>query len=292
MQSYTHATKTCEPSMALPSASGVGNAYEMMTCITPYARQVPTDKTLTFLHLTRGLWDHATDEELSYELSGCALSGVSELSIVPSEPPVLTTTFHVGKIDQAETALANETFVDAEQFAVIDDNFRLEWGVANATTPVARGDKTCFSATVKWGFKTVPIISEGSGTFAGIQGYMQVPDGPATVSITSLWDYDWWSAATATNIFGELEADNSSRYIGLVQPTTAQPTANTRPAFAFWMPNAHLIAADPASVDFSDEAVVKGTATFEADCAGYDGKVLNSEAGAAPWAFAISGVGA
>ncbi len=288
------ASNVCKAAMELPSPGiSDGSKYEMMTTITPYARQVPTTKTLTFLHSTRGYYDAGVAEELTYELSGCAGSGVAELTIVPGEAPVMSFTFHVGKVDQVigGNVLANETFECSQQFAVIDDNFKFEFGIANATTPITRVDKTLFSATITWNISTKPIISEGDGTFAGIQGYMAHIDGPATVSITSLWDYSWWSNYAATTIFGEYEADNTSQYIGLVQPCPEAPTVLNRPGFGFWMPNAHLIATDPATVDFADESVIKGTATFEADCAGFNSETLNSERGAAPWFFAISGVG-
>ncbi|MCP4677730.1 MAG: hypothetical protein GY854_19875 [Deltaproteobacteria bacterium] len=286
LNNYTSATKTCNAAMELPQNISTTRYYEMMTTIIPYARQVVSTKTLNFLHSTRGGYGSATDEALRHRLSGCALSTSAELSLVHGEAPTLSLTFHVGKVAKNNNTMTTETFKCAEKFGVIDDDFKFEFGTASASS-ITRGDKTLYSATIKFGIKTVPIKSEGTGTYAGIEGYMQVPDGPATATITALWDYSWWNGIDQDSAPGE----NTSQYLGFVQPGYGVPSSTNRPSFAFWMPNAHLIAQDPVKLEFEDEAVIKGTATFEADCAGYDSGVLNADRGAAPWAFAIGGDG-
>ena len=284
LASYTKATKTCVPGMALPSASLATNEWQQMTTIWPYSRQVPSNKTLSFYSSNRGQFaDDTGDENLAFEITGCAVSTVGELVLKPFEPPTLSFTCHVGKVDIADSgadALAAETFVDTEKFAIVNDDFKFEFANASASGAIARNDGILGrnGATVTWGVKSVPIIGEGSGTYAGMQGYVLVFEAPK-VQVSGLFNVD-----SVTNFWDQMEGSNTSKYIGLVQPTRSLTT----PAFGFWAPNAHLDGETPPTIDRSGD-MLEYSATYVCSSAGYDSDTLASEAGAAPWYFGVSG---
>ena len=268
---YTSDTVT--PSMAIPSASSATNAWEVMSTITPYSRQVVSTKTLAFQQHNRAT--HTSGEDLAHTWTGCALSAVGDMVIKPFEAPSLEFTFHVGKAAQSSDAITAESFADGEKFVVINDSFCYETASASAAGGIARSVGTILEATITWGFECVPIPGEGDGTYAGLQGYIHKALVPK-LAITSTFSKSAWT---------ELEGSNTSQYIGLVQPTTSLTT----PAFGFWMPNAHIDPETPPVVDFSSNDFVTGTVTYIADSAGYESAEDNSDAGAAPWYFAISG---
>jgi len=268
-----YTTGTVTPSMAIPSVSSTGKAWQLMTTIWPRSRQVATDATLAFEHHSRAT--HTSGEDLHYIYTGCALSAVGDMTIEPFGTPALEFTFHVGDVDQANEAIAAESFVDGEKFAIINDDFRFEYANADSAGGITRGDGILTSAVITWGFETAVIPGEGSGTFNGAQGYMHRVAVPK-VAITQTFTKDYWT---------QLEGDNTSKYIGLVQPTRSLST----PAFGFWMPNAHIDPETPPTVDWATNDFVTATVTYIADSAGYESATTNADAGAAPWYFAISG---
>lgn len=268
-----YSTNTITPGMAIPSASSSSNAWQLMTTITPRSQTVPTTKTLAFKQNARAT--HTTGEDLLMTYTGCALSAVGEMVIRPLEAPALEFTCHVGKVAQSSSAIAAETFEDGEKFVIINDNFCFEYADASASGGIARNDGLLIEAAVTFGFEGGPIPGEGSGTYAGLQGYIHRPLIPK-VRITQLFTKDYWT---------ELEGSNTSKYIGLVQPTSSLST----PAFGFWMPNAHIDPETPPTIMWADADYVQATVTYIADSAGYETATLNSDAGAAPWYFAISG---
>lgn len=268
-----YTTDTVTPSMAIPSVTSATNAWEVMTTIWPRSRQVTSTKTLSFQYHSRGT--HTSGEDLAYTWSGCALSGVGDMVLRPFEAPVLEFSFHVGKSAQSSDAISAESFDDGEKFVIINDTFCYETAAASAAGGIARGVGTLLEASISWGFETGPIPGEGDGTYAGLQGYMHRTLVPK-VTLTQLFTKDAWTA---------LEGTNTSQYIGLVQPTTSLAT----PAFGFWMPNAHIDPETPPTVDWAGADYVKAAVTYIADSAGYESAEDNSDAGAAPWYFAISG---
>ena len=268
------ATDTITPGMAIPSITANGKTIAAMTTIYPRSRPVVATKSLAFEFHSRAT--HTTGEDLAYELQGCALNTIGELVLTPSTPPVMQFSFTVGKIDQKTDAIAEETFVCSEAFAIVNDNFKFETAASSAAGGIARGDGILKEAKIAWGFKGVPVIGEGSGVFAGIQGYILQADGMPKITITGEFTKDYWTA---------LEGTNTSQYIGLIQPTTS----TTVPAFGFWAPNCHLDPETPPVVDFNGDSYVVATATYICTSAGYDSDTLPEEAGAAPWYFAIGG---
>lgn len=271
-----YATQDVTPGMAIPSASLATNDWEVMTTIWPRSQQVPSTKTLAFEHHSRAT--HTTGDDLSHEYQGCACSAVDDLVLKHGEAPEMGFNFTVGKIDQKSDAIAAESFACGAKFAVINDDFRFEYATASAAGGIARADLTPEEVTITFGITCVPILGEGDGVFAGMQGYI-LQFGIPKVKILATFDKDYWD---------EMEGSNTKKYIGIVQPTRALTT----PAFGFWMPNSYLDPENPPVVDFTGKEYVRGTVTYIGTCAGYSSDTLNSEAGAAPWYFAISGAGA
>lgn len=269
------ATDTIDLAMELPAATANAEPIEVMTTIQPRSQAVSSTKTLAFRRQSRAT--HTTAEDLTDDLEGCALGGVAEMTLTPSSPVTMDLTFHIGKVDQKNVTFAAETFVDSEKFVVINDNFRFEFAADAVAGNIARADSLCKEAKISWGFKTVPIPSEGDGTFAGIQGYMAQSDGPARVTITAEFSKSHWTDMEASEL--------PSYYIGLVQPTDNLAT----PAMAFFAPMAHLDPDTPPVVDYSGDSYILATVTYICSSAGYDSDTLPADPGAAPWYFGISG---
>ena len=268
-----YTTDDVTPGMALPSAASASNAWEVMDTITPRSQQVPSTKTLAFQQHNRAT--HTSGEDLLHTLTGCALSGVGDMTLTPMMAPTLEFTFHVGKIAQSSDAISAESFADGEKFVIVNDDFCFESGTASASGGIAANRSSIIEAVITWGIETSFIPGEGGSDFAGIQGYMHRAAIPK-VRIKTLFTKTYWT---------ELEGSNTSQYIGLVQPTRALTT----PAFGFWMPNCHIDNEAPPIVDWATDDYVSATVTYVADSAGYESATLNSDAGAAPWYFAISG---
>lgn len=268
---YTGTTVT--PAMAIPSAASTTNDWELMTTIYPRSRQVSTTKTLSFEHHSRGT--HTSGEDLLYTYTGCALSAVGDMTLTPLGIPALEFTFHIGDVAISSEAISAESFVDSEKFAIINNDFRCEYDDASSSGAIARSDVKLFEAVVTFGFESGVIPGEGDGTLNGLQGFMHRPLVPK-VKLTQLFTKDYWT---------ELEGSNTSKYIGLVQPTRSLAT----PAFGFWMPNAHIDPETPPVVEWERDDTVAATVTYIADSAGYESATDNDDAGAAPWFFAISG---
>ena len=269
------ATDTIDLAMELPAATSNAQVIEVCTTMQPRSQAVSATKTLAFRRQSRAT--HTTAEDLTDDLEGCALSGVAEMVLTPSSPVTMDLTFHVGKVDQKNVTFAAETFVDSEKFVVINDNFRFEFAADDVSGNITRADSLLKEAKISWGFKTVPIPSEGDGTFAGIQGYMAQADGTAKVTITAEFSKASWTDMEAATL--------PSYYIGLVQPTDNLAT----PAMAFFAPQAHLDPETPPVIDYSGDSYILATVTYICSSAGYNSATLPAAPGASPWYFGITG---
>ncbi len=276
-----YGSSTITPSMALPSAPSGGNAVEVMSTITPYARPVPVGKSLEFNINTRGT--HTSGQDLSYLYNGCACSEVGELSLKFGESPQLSFSFHVGKVADQADAIANESFIGNQQITPIDDNFEVGFAAASYSGGITRARLSMDNndgMTFNWGFTTVPIPSTGNSSYAGLSGtngYMQVASTP-TLTFTGFFDSAWMN---------KLETI-SNYYWHFIQPTTSLAS----PAYGLWLPSTHLAVENPIEIIYQGADTIKAKITMECTCANYDLEVLNTESGAAPWFFAISGEGA
>lgn len=266
------ATDTVTPGMALPAATANSEPIEVMTTMFPQSRVVPSTKTLSFINNLRAT--HTSGEDLSYEMMGCSLSTLGEMTLEPNMPPELAMTFHVSRNDQKSVAIADETFVDSEKFAVVTHDCRVELADSADAGGIARTDVIMMSAVVNWGYASTIRPGFGDGTLAGIQGYKldaQVP----TITLTGDFNKDYWD---------EIEGSNTSQYLGIVQPTSSLAT----PAFGIWMPKCHINWENSVSQEIS-ENLIRATVQYVGSVADYNSETDNTDEGAAPIIFGISG---
>jgi hypothetical protein len=269
------ATDTITPGMALPSASENAKDIEVMTTMFPQSRVVPASKTLSFLSNLRAT--HTTGEDLSFDYAGCAVTALGDLTIKVNEMPELAWTLDVSTVADGSLAIADESFVDGQKPSVVTHDARVELATSNDSGGIARTDVILHEATVNWGFTVEAIPGYGSGTLAGIQGYKLVAGTP---SITIKGDYtkDYWD---------DLEGTNPSQYLGIVQPTTALTT----PAWGIWMPKCHLSEEEPVIIN-RDDNLITASVKYIGSVADYNSETDNTDEGAAPIYFAISGAAA
>lgn len=272
------------PSMALAAAPADSSIVEIMHTLTPTTAttyQVPTNQTLQFRWNSWAQYDDSLGD-LSVLCSGCALSSIDSIEIGPvGSFPVLNMTYHVGKIDIAADDIAAETFVDSDEFALIDENFEFCFADASMSGAIANTPFSLEKMTINPNIEVRPVPSIGSGNYAGLGGYMLIPN-PPTVSFTG---YFTGSSTLENKIITELESDNTSMYIHAVQPTTNLDV----PAFGFWMPNCHLVADDSFNIEMAGDNAIKFTANFMCSTSGYDSLTDIDEVEAAPIFFGISG---
>jgi hypothetical protein len=266
------ATDTVTPGMALPAATANSEPIEVMTTMFPQSRTVVSTKTLSFLYNVRAT--HTTGEDLAMEMLGCGLSTMGEMTIEPNMPPELAFTFHVSQVDQKNVAIADETFVCGQKFPVITHDCRVELANSADAGGIARTDVILHSATVNWGFAGTPTPGYGSGTKAGIQGYRLDAQTPS-ITLTADFSKDYWD---------DMEGSNTSQYLGIVQPTSDLAT----PAFGVWMPKCHLNHENTVVLNTTDN-LITATVQYIGSVADYNSETDNTDEGAAPIYFAISG---
>jgi hypothetical protein len=266
------ATDTITPGMALPAATANSEPIEVMTTMFPQSRTVVSTKTLSFLYNVRAT--HTTGEDLAMEMLGCGLSTMGEMTIEPNMPPELAFTFHVSQVDQKNVAIADETFVCGQKFPVITHDCRVELANSADAGGIARTDVILHSATVNWGFAGTPTPGYGSGTKAGIQGYRLDAQTPS-ITLTADFSKDYWD---------DMEGTNASQYLGIVQPTSDLAT----PAFGVWMPKCHLNHESTVVLNTTDN-LITATVQYIGSVADYNSETDNTDEGAAPIYFAISG---
>jgi hypothetical protein len=267
-------TDTVTPGMALPSATENGKAIEVMTTMFPQSRVVPSDKTLSFLQNLRAT--HTTGEDLSITASGCAVTALGDMTLTPNTMPELAFTLDVATVADGSLAIADEVFVDGQKPAVVTHDARVELATAADAGGISRTDVILHEATVSWGFTAEAIPGFGSGSLAGIQGYKLVAGNPM-ITIKGDYNAQYWD---------DLEGTNPSQYLGIVQPTTSLST----PAFGIWMPKCHLADEEPVIIN-RDDNLVTATVKYMASVADYNSETDNTDEGAAPIFFAISGQG-
>jgi hypothetical protein len=266
------ATDTVTPGMALPAATANAEPIEVMTTMFPQSRVTPSTKTLSFLLNLRAT--HTSGEDLAMEMLGCGLSTLGEITIEPNMPPELPFTFHATRVDQKSVAIANESFVDSEKFSVVTHDIRVEIADSNDSGGITRTDAILYNATINFGFAGTPTGGFGLGTKAGVQGYRLDAQTPV-ITLTADFNKDYWT---------EMEGSNTSKYLGIVQPTNALTT----PAWGIWMPKCHLNHESTLLLDTS-ENLVRATVQYIGSVADYNSETDNTDEGAAPIYFAISG---
>jgi hypothetical protein len=278
-----YAASTITPGMDLPSAPAASNTAHYTMTATPYTRQTPTGKSLTFVRHTRESHD-GTDENMVYTHSACGLDGVGEITLAHGQPIVWPMAFGVGKTARSDsginTGIAAETFLDGEEFCVVDDNF--EYGIATAASAggITRAVANFIEAKLNLGFTAPFIPGTGGGTTGGAQGIIHVPGRP-TATVTALYNRDHWTELELTGA-GQI----THKYMHFIQPGIASGQNVT---IGFFFPNMYLDPETPPIVDYS-ENTVKSTATYVASSAEYGSDDQEGEPGMAPYHIVLAGL--
>ena len=270
-----YAASAVTPSMALPTAPADSAVVANMYTITPASGAIGATDSLEFVLNTRGT--QTANQDLSLKYNGCACSAVGELSIKPNEAPKLAFTFNVGSVDEQSDAIAAESFADAAKMAVTDYNFEAAYAAYDMAGGITRACYAIEEVKFNWGFKVIPINSAGCGNFKGIQGYMQIPDGKPTLTVTGFYDNAW-----ATLL--ENQGDNY-KYFHFVQP--AIYGEGNESAWGLWLPKCRLDGEAPVVHDVLAENCIKSTTTWICSAEAYTGTTIDSNAAAAPWYFGI-----
>jgi len=277
-----YAAQVLTPGMDLPSAPASSNTIHYSMTATPQTRQVPNAKSLTFARYTRESHD-GTNEDMLYTHDGCHLESVGEITLAHGQPIIFPLTFGVAKTtpsDSTEATILAETFLDGEEFCVVNDNF--EYGIADAASAggITRAVANFIEAKINLGFTSAFIPGVGGGTTGGAQNIIHVPGRP-TVTVTALYNRGHWT---------ELEASNDGtiqhKYMHFIQPGI---TSGQNVALGFFFPNVYLDPATPPVVDYS-ENIIKSTATYVATSAEYGSTEIETYAGMAPWYIVMAGL--
>jgi len=267
--------------MALSAVPAENNAVEQMTTVTPTTAtvyQVPTDKTLQF---KTNSWakDDDANGDFSYLFTGCGTASVGDIVFgLPGTFPILDFTLHAASIARTPDDIAADSFTDSAPFMVVNGDLEFAFAAASSSGAIANTTFSVESVTISPGLTTQRILGAGSGDGVNdVQGYMLMPTAPIITVTTQ------WQNTIGDTILDELEDDNSSKYIHIVQPSRSLAA----PAFGAFMPNCH-IQTDSVSVDHQGD-MTRFTATFVGSTAGFDSETNITEYGASPIYLAFSG---
>lgn len=212
------------PGYAVPGtiAGGAGNmsgAY----CLTPRARQVPTDATLAARWYTRQL---NSSNQAVFTALGCAAAEVPKLTLETGKPIKFDFGLHVADLALSDTAYSTgDTTADEQEQFLIWGGGSSQFAFANASTSggISAGTVNLVKADIDFAHKVVPIIGTGTtGTLNNCQGYMAVP-GPAKITLTLLCDMSFWTDISADTF--------QQKYIHF-----AQAGSSTLPFFGAFFP--------------------------------------------------------
>jgi hypothetical protein len=282
-------TLTVTPHVQLSAAPATNAVVQLMHTATPTTAttyQVPTDKSLSFKLNTYGKWG-VDSQDLALDMRGCALASISEIVFNRnSNPyPILSCSFH-GTPDDAITAdvMVDDVFLDSDRFAITNDDLEFSLGTANNDGGISLVSKAIVEARLNLGISTKPIYANGAGTVGGIVGYMAMQEAP-TLKITAQYQGD---ATFCKAFFTRLIGTNTSVCAQLLQPTRNLAV----PAYAFTLPNAHIMEAAEPTFDVSGDIIQVTTtlvgSTSDISDAGDDITAV----GSSPIFFGMSGVAA
>lgn len=211
-------------SVGTPASNDLYGAY----CLTPRARQVPTNATVAFQWHTR---QQHTSNTMLFTATGCALAETPKITLEPGKPIKLDLGFHAGDVALTDVAYSTNPSVlaDQEEFLVWGGaSSQFAFASASTSGGIAAGTVNLIKAEIDLAHKAVPIIGTGTtGTLNNCQGYMAVP-GHATVSLTLLCDAAFWADVSADTF--------AMKYIHFAQAGSA-----TLPFFGIFLPRCQQI---------------------------------------------------
>ena len=187
------------PGYAVPGAVGTPSSNDLYGayCLTPRARQVPTDATLAARWYTRQL---NSSNQAVFTALGCAAAEVPKLTLETGKPIKFDFGLHVADLALSDTAYSTgDTTADEQEQFLVWGGGSSQFAFANASTSggISAGAVNLVKADIDFAHKVVPIIGTGTtGTLNNCQGYMAVP-GPAKITLTLLCDMAFWTDISA-----------------------------------------------------------------------------------------------
>lgn len=275
-------TATITPHVRLSSAPSSGaevNPMHTLAPITSAGYKVASDKTLSFILNTQGY--NAATGAMAQHMKACALASVGEIALSGvGKEVIFPCTFHGVPVDLTADAIAADDFNDSASFAVITPDLEFSLQVASPTGNIAIVSKAVIDVAINLGIKVIPLRNEGGANVGGITGYMLIQE-PPTMKIHCQFEGDTDFDMKA---FTELEGANTSMCAQIIQPTRSLST----PAFAFLMPNAHIMAGQEPTFNPQSERL-EATWSLTGSTGGIAGHDEIDEIGTAPIYFGISG---
>lgn len=276
------ATATITPHVRLSAAPSSGadvNPMHTLAPMTTTGYKVSSDKTLSFILNTQGF--NAAFGSMAQHMKACALASVGEINLGGVGTfPTFPCTFHGVPVDLTADPIAADSFNDSDKFAVITPDLEFSLQVASASGNIALVSKAVIDCSINLGIKVIPLKNEGGSNVGGITGYMLIQEAP-TMKIHCQFEGDTTFDMAA---FTELEGSNTSMCAQIIQPTRSLAT----PAFAFIMPNAHIMPGGEPVFNPQSERL-EATWTLTGSNGGLLGHDEIDEIGTAPIYFGISG---
>ena len=246
-------TDTANWACALPSAATAGNAVYKCHTLTPGAVGAVT----TSLTLRNILKAKSGANFVAPVYTGASLSAISPATFTPGQKAILNLTFNVAghNGDNTVASFPANDFLDSEKAKPIDQTW-VQFANASSSGEIASATVKVIDWIVDPGHTTKQIPGIGDATcIHNVQANRQDP-GPIVITLKFLYDSDRiadWEGAV-----------NTSKYIGIVQPTTDIDNG----PFAFISPNAHIMEM-PATSHYDEEHHLV-TIKYKCEPAGYN----------------------
>ena len=264
------------PAMELSSASASGKEVINMYTITPgSAGAIPGDSLVTMDATFR--YKDSSGKYKSFQAQDVATMSVGDLSLEPGS--LITLSFNLGASKMTQKTLtttwpANDfnDVADTEPFSCA----LLQYADADSSGGISAEYLKLFKATVSFGVTAEAVTGFGNTTCINNLQEWMMKTTPATITLDALYD--------STKLGDFTNVNNPDKYIGIIQATESLD----KPAFAFIMPNAHLLEAPQADLWSQNEHRL--TLKYVARPAGFThmSSAIASDALNQPWYLGIS----
>jgi hypothetical protein len=269
------ATNTVTPQMELIAAPADTAPVNAMDCIIPGDTGQITVTDLLTIRAFLKAQDGGND--VVWEAIDCGVSSVDDITLNPGEPVSIGFNFGASDVSESTGTMGNNDFRDST-FHVPFNNPICQFATASSSGAITAAYHNLMSATISLGVTSEPITGFGSASTISnnTQGRMQ-KNAPAKLTVTMLYDEQKLDEFVTETTVG---TDNPDRYVGIIQPGASEDD----PAFAFWMPKAHmtLVSSEPWT-----ENEHRVTLEFTPKPAGMDSDTGNQD-GNQPWYLAIA----
>ncbi len=262
---------TITPAMDMVTKCSSGDAINKCHTITPGdAGQIAAAKYQT----VQGAFRALDTTNVVVRGTGCAVTSIGDITFEPGVAPQIT--FNISAGDLAQTvvgSLAANDFQDATPTQIFDDAW-FQYATANSSGGITSALSKIIKATFSPGVTATRIVAVGDDNcLNNTEGYMKVIE-PCKLVIEEYFTidkFDEWQTAAG---------GQGSKYIGIIQPSAAETT----PSYSLFLPNAHQT--EQPTTEFYGDGI-RMTTTWTGNPAGFESKVLATDAENQPWYFCI-----